>query len=84
MAWNHYKNMRRKVGCELRIRSLPGAITNVVPPDHLPVRVEVVGRAAGMATLQVWSCVGGFLGAKRFTVDIVTMPEDPQWIVERP
>lgn len=84
MAWNHYENIRRKVGCVLRVRSLSGKITNIRPADHQVVRVEVVGRNAGMATLHVWSCLNGYLGAKRFTVDIVTVPEDPKWVVERP
>lgn len=83
MAWNHYQNVRHKIGCELRVSDLPSDITGVVPPGNIAIRVEVSYRSQGMATLRVWSSPNGRLNARRFTVDIVTTMEDPHWIVER-
>lgn len=83
MAWNFYKNVRRKVGCELRVNGLSSVIVNAIPKENFVVRVEVASRDNGKAVLRVWSSLGGRLTAKRFTVDIVVVAEDPNWIVER-
>lgn len=82
MAWNHYKNMKRRVGVHLRLSALPEAILNAAPKNEIIDFVEVSGRSHGNATLRVWSHRSGS-AFKRYTVSMVVVPEDPNWIVER-
>lgn len=94
MAWDEYKNIRRKVGCRLRIRHLSKALLACAPPDHeiLMVKVDTRIHAEKRAVLAIWSyAVKGRLPRiriedgtfNRYTVTMVNVPEDPEWVVER-
>lgn len=85
MAWNEYKNLRRKVGARLRVSALPLEIIGQAPKSEIVWQVVVVRRYKGMATLRVWASKFGAIGRKpeRHTVTIVNIKEDPAWVVER-
>lgn len=90
MAWNEYKNIRRKVGCHLRISCLPPRFLKVIPKGDEILVVKVDGRDAGRATLALWSYKPGKRrkmlakdGFYRYTVTMLNVSEDPEWVVER-
>lgn len=84
MAWNHYQNMRRKVGVALRVSDLPDEIVNCAPQDERVWQVRVAGRHQGKAVLRVWSTKFRPGELERHTVTILTVDEDPMWTVECP
>lgn len=92
MSWNEYKYVTRKVGCRLRVSCLPEDIAALAPTGEEISSVRVEGREDGRAVLQVWSYVPGSrnFGSirvedgkfNRYTVTVVSVPENPEWVVE--
>lgn len=92
MSWNEYKNVPRKVGRRLRISCLPSNITTLAPAGDEISSIRIESREHGRAMLQIWSYTPGTrrLGSlyieenrfNRYTVTVVSVPEDPEWIVE--
>lgn len=82
MGWNYYGNIRRKVGCILRLSALPKEIRSRVPRGHEFDYVTVVARSKGRATLHLWSHLPGDFN-KKYTVTVMSLPEDPRWVIDR-
>lgn len=93
MAWCYYKDLRRKVGCLLRVRDLPDTITSLIPAGHTLHWVKVDSRFKGRAVLQLASStrvacmadrvlVNG-IEVGRYTITVINVNEDLDWVVER-
>lgn len=92
MAWCYYKDLRRKVGARLRVRALSNMIRDAVPRGELLHWVKVDSRADNRATLLLASwpltwerpaVAATGIVTHRYTITVVTVDEDPKWIVER-
>ena len=92
MAWCYYKDLRRKKGAMLRTPLVPKNILEHVPKTHTLEHVVIDHRERdGRVILEVWSTSPEerkkmFMpngGPYSYTVTILAVPEDPDWIIER-
>lgn len=82
MSWCYYKDLKRKAGSMLRTSQLPAYIVKHLPDGQILDYVIITERQKGTASLQLWAHKPGEFG-RVSTVISFSVPEDPEWIIER-
>ena len=92
MAWCYYKDLRRKKGALLRTSHLPDDIRQHTPAGDFLEYVIIDHREPdGRVILELWSLSAEQRkkmftpngGPYSYTVTILAMPENPEWVITR-